>query len=180
MEPSVRAARTQGARLGGSHHGLGNGGCCERGEPAGVLFDATARDDQHEYSDRSLRETGHGSCRAASGLTLIAKVRGAGGLRPHSIDGRKHPFAADVWELQRQPPELLGRGLRPFRSARPPDPLTIARSVRPARRSSSRNGAKRLVHGVQLGRCCRGRFFIARIRCLHATCRMPCMPMRCA
>ncbi len=24
--------------------------CCERGEPAGVLFDATARDDQHEYT----------------------------------------------------------------------------------------------------------------------------------
>ena len=30
--------------------------------------------------------------------------------------------------------------------------------------------------GVQLGRCYRGRLFIARIRCLHATCRMPCMP----
>ncbi len=27
---------------------LGNGGCCEVGEPAGALFDATARNDQHE------------------------------------------------------------------------------------------------------------------------------------
>jgi hypothetical protein len=48
MEPSVRAAGTHGARLGGSHHGLGNGGCCEVGEPARVLFDAAARDDQHK------------------------------------------------------------------------------------------------------------------------------------
>ena len=30
--------------------------------------------------------------------------------------------------------------------------------------------------GVQLGRCYRGRLFIARIRCLHAACRMPGMP----
>jgi hypothetical protein len=32
-----------------------------------VLFDATARDDQREYADRSLRETDRGSSRAASG-----------------------------------------------------------------------------------------------------------------
>ncbi len=47
-EPSGRAAGTYGARLGGQHHGLGNGGCCEVGEPAGVRFDATTRKDQHE------------------------------------------------------------------------------------------------------------------------------------
>ena len=45
----------------------GNGGCWERGEPAGALFNATARDDQHKYSDRSLRETSRGSSRAAPG-----------------------------------------------------------------------------------------------------------------
>ena len=28
-------------------------------KPAGALLDATARDDQHEYSDRSLREVGN-------------------------------------------------------------------------------------------------------------------------
>jgi hypothetical protein len=48
-------------------HGLGNGGCCEEGEPAEASFDATARDDQHEHSDRSLRETDRGGCRVASG-----------------------------------------------------------------------------------------------------------------
>ncbi len=86
MEPSVRAAVTHGARLGGSHHGLGNGGCCEVGEPARVLFDTAARDDHHKYSDRSLRETGRGSSRAASGgppLEIRGRdVLGRGGLRP--------------------------------------------------------------------------------------------------
>ena len=67
MEPSDRAAGTCGARLGGSHHGLGTGGCCEVGEPAGALFNATARDDQHEYFDRSLRETSRGSSRGVWG-----------------------------------------------------------------------------------------------------------------
>ncbi len=56
-----------GVRFDGPHHGIGNGGCCELGEPAGELFDATARDDQHEYFDRSLRETDHVSSRAALG-----------------------------------------------------------------------------------------------------------------
>ena len=51
----VRAAGTNGARLDGSHHGPGNGGCCKVGEPAGESFDAAARDGQHEYTDRSLR-----------------------------------------------------------------------------------------------------------------------------
>jgi hypothetical protein len=37
------------------------------GEPAGVLFDTAVRDDQHEYVDKSLREVGHGICRAAPG-----------------------------------------------------------------------------------------------------------------
>ncbi len=49
------------------------------GEPAGALFDAAARDDQHGYFDRSLREVGHGSSRAASGGPSPignAKVRG--------------------------------------------------------------------------------------------------------
>jgi hypothetical protein len=49
-----RAAGTHGARFGGSHRGLGNGGCCEVGEAAGLLFDATARNNYHEYADRSL------------------------------------------------------------------------------------------------------------------------------
>jgi hypothetical protein len=90
MEPSVRAAGTHGARFDGSHRGLGNGGCCEVGEPAGVLFDAAARDDQHGYFGRPLREVGHGSSRAAPGAPppLMdgienAKVRrvGQAGLR---------------------------------------------------------------------------------------------------
>ncbi len=65
--------------MGGSHRGLGNGGCCEVGEPARVLFDATARDDQHRYSDRSLRGTGRGSSRAASGGPPPLEIRGTGG-----------------------------------------------------------------------------------------------------
>jgi hypothetical protein len=57
--------------------------------------------------------------------------------------------------------------------------LPIARSVRPAPlfRGTARSVWSKL--GVQLDRCCRERLFIARIRCIHATCRMPCMPMRC-
>ena len=47
MEPSNQAAGTYGVRFGGPHHGKGNGGCCEVGEPAGAFFDATARNDQH-------------------------------------------------------------------------------------------------------------------------------------
>ena len=47
MGPSGRAAGTYGARFDGSHRGPGNGGCCEVGKAAGVLFDAAARDDQH-------------------------------------------------------------------------------------------------------------------------------------
>jgi hypothetical protein len=62
-----RAAGTYGVRLGGSRHGLGNGGCSKTGKPAGELFDTTARDDQQQYSDRSLRKTGRRSCRAAPG-----------------------------------------------------------------------------------------------------------------
>ncbi len=50
MEPSVRATGTYGARLGGSRRGLRNGGCCEVDEPARVLFDAAARDDQHKIA----------------------------------------------------------------------------------------------------------------------------------
>jgi hypothetical protein len=49
------------------------------GEAAGELFDATASDDQHEYVGRSLREVGHGICRAASGAPAPignAKYRG--------------------------------------------------------------------------------------------------------
>jgi hypothetical protein len=46
----------------------GNGGCFEVGEPAGVVFDTAARDDQHEYFDKSQRrEVGHGISRAAPG-----------------------------------------------------------------------------------------------------------------
>ena len=66
MESSVRATGMHGVRFDGPHHGLGNGGCCEVGEPAGVLFDTAACNDQHEYDDRSVRETDRGSYRAAS------------------------------------------------------------------------------------------------------------------
>ena len=84
--PPVRAAATQGTRLGGSHHGLGNGGCCKVGEPAEESFAATARDNQHEYGGRSLRETDRGGCRAAPGgrgiccvpLRWICGFRGVG------------------------------------------------------------------------------------------------------
>ena len=65
--PPVRAVATQGTRSGGSHHGLGNGGCCKVGEPAEESFDTTARDDQHEYDGRSLLETDRGGCRAVPG-----------------------------------------------------------------------------------------------------------------
>jgi hypothetical protein len=43
MGPSGRAAGKQAARLGGSRHGLGNGGRCEAGEPAEKALAATAR-----------------------------------------------------------------------------------------------------------------------------------------
>ncbi len=79
MEPSGRAAGTYGARFDGSHRGLGNGGCCEVGEPAGELFDAAARDDQHEYFDKSLLEVGHGICRAAPGAPPQLKTPKSGG-----------------------------------------------------------------------------------------------------
>ena len=102
MEPSVRAAGTHGTRLGGSHHGLRNGGCCEVGEPARVLFDAAARDDQHKYSGRSLRETGRGSSLAASG-----------GPPPLEIPGR-----GDT------PGFFLGAGATPFRGI--PNPRQMA------------------------------------------------------
>jgi hypothetical protein len=32
----------------GPQHGLGNGGCCEGGDPAGALLGAAARNNQHE------------------------------------------------------------------------------------------------------------------------------------
>ena len=79
MVPSGRAAGTYGARFDGSHRGLGNGGCFEVGEPAGVLFDTAARDDQHEYVDKSLREVGHGICRAAPGAPPPLETPKCGG-----------------------------------------------------------------------------------------------------
>ena len=79
MGPSGRAAGTYGARFDGSHRGLGNGGCCEVGEPAGELFDAAARDDQHGYFGRSLREVGHGSSRAAPGAPPPLETPNSGG-----------------------------------------------------------------------------------------------------
>ena len=48
MEPSIRAAGTYGVRFDGPQHGLGNGGCCEGGDPAGALLGAAARNDQYE------------------------------------------------------------------------------------------------------------------------------------
>jgi hypothetical protein len=56
---------------GGSHHGLGNGGCCEMGEPASLLFDATARNDQHEHVERYWGYRAL-SCRAAPWGSLIS------------------------------------------------------------------------------------------------------------
>jgi hypothetical protein len=43
------------------------------------------------------------------------KPKGVQGLRasPRRVFGTAS-FAADLWKLQRKPPELLGRGLRPF------------------------------------------------------------------
>jgi hypothetical protein len=79
MRPSVQAAGTYGARLVGPHRGLGNGGCCEVGKAAGELFDAAARDDQHGYVGRSLREVGHGSSRAAPGAPPPLKTPKSGG-----------------------------------------------------------------------------------------------------
>jgi hypothetical protein len=79
MGPSGRAAGTYGARFDGSHRGLGNGGCCEVGKAAGELFDAAARDDQHKYADRSLRETSRGICRAAPGAPPPLKTPKCGG-----------------------------------------------------------------------------------------------------
>jgi hypothetical protein len=79
-----------------------NGGCCEVGEPARVLFDAAARDDQHKYSGRSLRETGRGSSLAASG-----------GPPPLEIPGR-----GDT------PGFFLGAGATPFRGI--PNPRRMA------------------------------------------------------
>ena len=49
------------------------------GEPARVLFDAAGRDDQHKYYDGSLRPTGRGSSRAASGGPPPLEIRGRGG-----------------------------------------------------------------------------------------------------
>jgi hypothetical protein len=48
------------------------------GEPAGELFDTAARDDQHEYFDKSLREVGHGICRAAPGAPPPLKTPNSG------------------------------------------------------------------------------------------------------
>ncbi len=67
--------------------GRGNGGCCEVGEPpgnrrAGVLFDTAARDDQHEYVDRSLREVGRKQPSGAGGPSPIGKPNsGSAGFR---------------------------------------------------------------------------------------------------
>ena len=51
----------------------------EVGKAAGELFDATARDDQHGYFGRSLREVGHGICRAAPGAPPPLKTPKCGG-----------------------------------------------------------------------------------------------------
>jgi hypothetical protein len=59
-----------GVRFDGSHPGLESGGCCE-----GALFEATARNDQREYAERPLRETGQGSSRAVSGAPAPLKHR---------------------------------------------------------------------------------------------------------
>jgi hypothetical protein len=86
--------------------------------------------------------------------------------------------AADLWKLQRKPPELLGRGLRPFFDQ--PD-LTILedRSKRaPAARRIFQGAARSAWSnlGVELDRCYPF-VVIARIRCLRSTsCRMPCIP----
>ena len=62
------------------------GGCCEVGEPAGALFNAIARDNQHEYFDRSLRETSRGSSRGVWGPQWKF-LAGEGGTRRASFYG---------------------------------------------------------------------------------------------
>jgi hypothetical protein len=89
MEPSGRAAG-----LGGSHHSLGNGGCCKVGEPAGALFDATARNDPHEYESRPLRETGRGSSRAV--------VWGSAPVETEGGTGRASFFRGDTPRSRRE------------------------------------------------------------------------------
>jgi hypothetical protein len=79
MGPSGRAAGMHGARFGGPHHGLENGGCFEVGKAAGELFDAAARDDQHGYFGRSQREVGHGISRAAPGAPPPLETPNSGG-----------------------------------------------------------------------------------------------------
>ena len=57
MVPSVRAFGMYGARLGGSRHTCGNGGCCKRGAPAQGLRGQSAQPSRHKCDSRSLRET---------------------------------------------------------------------------------------------------------------------------
>jgi hypothetical protein len=52
--------------LGGSRHGLGDGGCCEVGEPAGVLFEASAQARQQRSSSRQPLATDAGICHDAT------------------------------------------------------------------------------------------------------------------
>ncbi len=50
---------------------LGTADAAKVGEPAEESFAATAaRDDQHEYDGRSLRETDRGGCRADGGSVV--------------------------------------------------------------------------------------------------------------
>ena len=111
MGPSGRAAGTYGARFDGSHRGLGNGGCCEVGEPAGALFDAAARDDQHGYVDKSLLEVGHGSSRAVSGAPPPLKTPKCGGWdRPGFV------VASPWWILYQGLRELVQPGWQYLRA----------------------------------------------------------------
>jgi hypothetical protein len=86
-------------------HGLGNGGCCDVDEPAGALFDAIARDDRHEYVDRSLRETDRGSSRAAPGA-------------PPPLETRQSPDSCVYHHASKSQSPFVGKSVGGQRDAR--------------------------------------------------------------
>ena len=98
---------------------------------------------------------------------------------PHRVNVRliqTDRFAANLWELRRQPPDLLGRGLRPFRSS----PTSRSSDDRPKRAPGAalpKNSAKHLVQTQgPAGQVPSRTVLYCSDPMLHATRRMPCMP----
>ena len=85
MGPSVRAFGTYGARLGGSRHTCGNGGCCKRGAPAQGLRGQSAQTSRHKCDSRSLRAVHRGICQAASGALLHGENRNSPDTGPDGL-----------------------------------------------------------------------------------------------